>query len=323
MLCSNVHNTKFKQLSQTGDRLFDLGKFETALQTFQEALETALTDEQKVDIFNRIGLVYRRLGNYNFALKYLKLSLQIAKEIGNQNQVVMILNDLGETYSLSIEYSVALRYYAQALEISKKFSNLVGMGIALNHLGEIYNLLGLFDQSLNCCQKSMDIFYKFERKSVLDKLTAQINISLALHNIGEAYLWIGQYTQAREILELTLAIRQKICQVTFRYFSKTQNNLDNHLSHNTCLNSQKSPQNRQIIQQEKINFTESIICQHGADLANTMNLIEKVYHNLGEWKKADKYHQQKLNIWESCSNRYTIYNVYILPFYLRFHSDHN
>ncbi len=323
MVCTNVHSSKLTQLSQTGDRLFDLGKFETALKTFQEALEIAVTDEQALNIFNRIGLVYRRLGNYNFALKYLKLALHIAKEVGNQNQVVMILNDLGETYSLSIEYSVALRYYAQALEISQNVSNLVGMGIALNHLGEIYNLLGLFEQSLNCCQKSMDIFYKFERKSVLDKLTAQINISLALHNIGEAYLWIGQYTQAREILELTLAIRQKICQVTFRYFSKTQNNLDNQLSHKTCLNSQKLPQNTQIIQQEKINFTESIICQHGADLANTMNLIEKVYRNLGQWKKANNSRQQKLKIWESCRDRYTIYNVYILPFYLRFHSHHS
>lgn len=323
MLCSNVHNTKFKQLSQTGDRLFDLGKFETALQTFQEALETALTDEQKVDIFNRIGLVYRRLGNYNFALKYLKLSLQIAKEIGNQNQVVMILNDLGETYSLSIEYSVALRYYAQALEISKKFSNLVGMGIALNHLGEIYNLLGLFDQTLNCCQKSLDIFYKLERKSVLDKLTAQINIALALHNIGEAYLWLGQYNQAREILELALAIRHKICQVILKQFSKIPNDLDNNILHQTWFNSKKVPQKLPIIQQEKIDFTQSIICQHGADLANTMNLIEKVYYNLGQWKKADKYRQQKLKIWENSSDKYLIYNVYVLPFYLRFHSHYN
>ncbi len=160
----------------------------------------------------------------------------------------------------------------------------------------------------------MDIFYKFERKSVLDKLTAQTNIALALHSIGEAYLWLGQDTQARETLELALAIRNKICQVTFRYFSQT---------HKTCLNSKKLPQKSQIIQQEKIDFTPSIICQHGADLANTMNLIEKVYRNLGQWKKANKYRQQKLNIWESCCEKNIIYNIYILPFYLRFHSHHN
>ncbi|MEM1168852.1 MAG: tetratricopeptide repeat protein [Cyanobacteria bacterium P01_H01_bin.35] len=323
MVCSNVHNTKLQQLTQTGDRLFDLGKFENALKTFQEASKIALTDEQKVNIYNRIGLVYRGLGNYNFALKYLKSALQIAQEIGNQNQVVMILNDLGETYSLSIEYSVALRYYAEALEISQNSSNLVGMGIALNHLGEIYNLLGLFDQSLNCCQKSMDIFYKLERKSVLDKLTAQINIALALHNIGEAYLWLGQDTQAREILELALAIRHKICKVIFKQFSKIPNDLDNNILHNNWFNSKKLLQNSQIIQQQKIDFTQSIICQHGADLANTMNLIEKVYRNLGQWEKANKYRQQKLNISESYCDKYIIYNVYILPFYLRFHSHHH
>jgi len=320
MVCSNVHSAKFKQLIQTGDRLFDLGKFETALKTFQEAFEITLTDEQKLNIYNRIGLVYRRLGNYNFALKYLKLALQIAKKVGNQNQVVMILNDIGETYSMSIEYSVALRYYARALEISQNFSNFVGMGITLNHLGEIYNLIGLFDQSINCCQQSMNIFYKCERKSVLDKLTAQINIALALHNIGEAYLWLGQDTQAREILELALAIRHKICKIIFRQFSKIPNDLDNNIPHNTWFNSKKSPQKSQITQQENIYFTQSIISQYGANLANTMNSLEKVYRNLGQWKKADKYHQQKLKIWENYSDISLIYNVYVLPFYLRFHS---
>ncbi|MGD1809290.1 tetratricopeptide repeat protein [Dapis sp. BLCC M126] len=323
MVCSNVHETKLQQLIQTGDRLFDLGKFETALKTFQEALEIALTDEQILKIFNRIGLVYRRLGNYNFALKYLKLALHIAKEVGNQYQVLMILNDIGETHSLSIEYSIALRYYAKALEISQNSSNLVGMGITLNHLGEIYNLLGLFDQSLNCCQKSMDIFYKVERKSVLDKLTAQINIALALHSIGEAYLWLGQDTQAREILELTLAIRHKICKVIFKHFSKIPNDLDKNILHKAWFNSKKSPQKLPIIQQEDIDFTQSIISQHGADLANTMNLIEKVYHNLGQWKKADECRQQKIKILENCSDKSLVYNVYILPFYLRFNYHHN
>ncbi len=310
MVSTAVYSTELKQLSQTGDRLFDLGKFETALKTFQSALEIALTDKQKVNIFNRIGLVYQRLENYNFALKYLKLALKVAKEIGNPNQVVMILNDIGETYCLSIEYSVALRYYAQALAVSQNFSNFVGMGITLNHLGEIYNLLGLFEQTLNCCQKSMDIFYKFERKSVLDKLTAQINIAIALHSIGEAYLWLGQYTQAREILELTLAIRHKICQVIFKQFSKILDNLDNNLLQNTCFNSKNLPL-----------LPQSIISQHRADLANTMNLIEKVYYDLGQWKKADNYRQQKLKIWENCSDKYVIQNAYILPFYLRFSCD--
>lgn len=323
MVCSNVHNTKLQQLTETGDRLFDRGKFGTALNTFQEALEIALTDEQKLNIFNRIGLVYRRLGDYNFALKYLKLALHIAKEVGNKNQVVMILNDLGETYSMSIEYSIALRYYAQALEISQNFSNVVGMGTALNHLGEIYNLLGLFNQSLNCCQKSMDIFYKFERKSVLDKLTSQINIALALHNIGEAYLWLGLDTHAREILELALTIRHKICKIIFKQFNQTPNDLDNNILHLTWFNSKKLLQKSQIIQQEKIELTQSIICQNGADLANTMNLIEKVYRNLGQLKKANNYRQQKLKLWEICSDKSLIYNVYILPFYLRFHSHHN
>lgn len=318
MVSTAVCSTEFKQLSQIGDRLFDLGKFEIALKTFQEALEIAQGYEQKISIFNRIGLVYCRLENYSFALKFLKLALQIAKEVGCQNQVVMILNDIGQTYCLSIEYISALRYYAQALETSQNVCNLIGMGITLNHLAEIYNLLGLFDQTFNCCQKSMDIFYKFERKSALDKLYAQIYIALSLHNIGEAYLWIGKSSQAREILELTLSIRRKICKVSFQHFSKILDDFEHNLHPNSCLKSQKITQSSQIILQEKKEFPQSIICQNKADLANTMNLIEKVYRNLNYRTKADNYRQQKLKIWENCSNQVAIKNTYFLPFYLRF-----
>ncbi|NET26737.1 tetratricopeptide repeat protein [Okeania sp. SIO1I7] len=313
-----IHSTKLKQLSQTGDRLFDLGQFEIALNTFQEALKIVLTSEQQINILNRIGLVYRGLEKYDCALKYLNLALQLAQEIGDQNLVVMILNDIGETYCLSIEYTSALRYYAQALEIAQYFSNLLGIGIILNHLGEIYNLLGLFEKTLNCCQKSLEIFHKLERKSELDKLACQINIATALSNIGEAYLWMGRYTQAKEILELTVAIRQKICKVTLNKFSQTPDSLDKNILHNNYPNSKKSSQTNQLLQQEKICLSQSIICQHGADLANTMNLIEKVYRHIGQLQKAEKYRQQKLEIWETCGEKYVIYNTYILPFYLRF-----
>lgn len=65
-------------------------------------------------------------------------------------------------------------------------------------------------------------------------------------------------------------------------------------------------------------MSQSIISQYEADLANTMNLIEKVYRLMGQLRKAEKYSQQKLEIWQSCGEKYVIYNTYILPFYLRF-----
>ncbi|NEP78646.1 MAG: tetratricopeptide repeat protein [Okeania sp. SIO3C4] len=318
MVSTAIHSTELKQLFQTGDRLFDLGQFETALNTFQEALKIVLTSEQQINILNRIGLVYRGLEKYDCALKYLNLALQLAQEVGDQNRVVMILNDIGETYCLSIEYTSALRYYGQALEIAQDFCNLLGMGIILNHLGEIYNLLGLFEKALNCCQKSLEIFHKLERKSELDKLAIQINIATALHNIGEAYLWIGRYTQAKEILELTLAIRQKICKVTLNKFSQTPDSLDKKILPNNYPNSKKSSQTNQLLQQEKICFSQSIISQYRVDLGNTMNLIEKVYRYIGQLQKAEKSRQQKLEIWDTCGEKYVIYNTYILPFYLRF-----
>ena len=308
---------QLKNLCQTGDRLFDQGQLETALKTFQEGLEIALTSnkyEAQINIFSRIGLVYRRLEKYNHALKFLELSLEIAEKVDNKLEVAMILNDIGETYCLSVEYPTALRYYAQALENFENIYHPVGIGTTLNNLGEIYNLLGLFDHTLNCCQKSINIFHRIERKSEYDKLITQINIAKALYNLGEAYFWLGHLTKAQEILKLTLVIRQKIWKITVNRCGKNTENFSQNYDSNTLT------QEAKLIPQQEDDFPQSITAQYGADLSNTINLIEQVYRNLGKQQKAEKLHQQNLKLREKFNYKYAIYNSSTLPFYLRFPS---
>ncbi|MGB3512894.1 MAG: tetratricopeptide repeat protein [Microcoleaceae cyanobacterium] len=324
MVSTTPHLTDLKQLYQTGDRLFDRGQLETALKIFQSALEITLTSnnfQQQINTLNRIGLVYCRLGKYEGALNFLSLALQLAEKVDYQLQVGMIFNDIGETYCLSIEYASALRYYAQALEIFQNISYPIGMGITFNHLGEIYNLLGLFDEALNCCQKSLDIFHRIERKSEFEKLISQITIAKALHNIGEAYFGLGLSTQAKDILELALVMRHKIYKIAMKRFSKSRDNLSEIFLKDTQYYSYTSAEKPQLNPQEEDDCDRSIIAQHKVDLANTINLIELVYRNLGQQQKADKFHQQNLKLTENLSHKYQIYNISTLPFYLRFSSQ--
>lgn len=317
MASTALHTSDLKQLYQTGDRLFDRGELETALKIFKQALEIALTSnsfEQQINTLNRIGLVYYRLGKHERALIFLNSALKIAEKTDRQPQIAMIFNDIGDTYCLSIEYAAALRHYAQALEIFQNIYHPVGIATTLNHLGKIYNLLGLFENALNSCQKSLDIFHRMERKSEFDRLIAQINIAKALHNIGKAYFGLGLSTQSKEMLELALVIRQKIWKIAVQRFSQNQDDFPQNLLKNTRDYSHTSVQKLELTPQEEEDFTHSIIAQYGADLAQTINLIELVYRNLGQQQKADTFRQLR----KKFTPQDGMYNTSTLPFYLRF-----
>lgn len=251
-------------------------------------------------------------------MKFLTLALQLAKKFDQQYQVAMIFNDIGETYSVSIEYDSTLRYYAQALEIFQNIDCPIGIGITLNNLGEIYNLTELFDQCLTCCQKSLDIFHRIERKSKFDKLIAQVNIAKALQNIGEAYFWLGRFTQAKEMLELALVIRQKIWKKFIKQFQKNQDNLWGNLVSNSEYHNHVFTKKLKLTPEKTDIFSHSIIAQYGADLGKIINLIEQVYRNLGQEQKANKFHEQYPKFNENFSYQNKIYNTSALPFYLRF-----
>ncbi|NEP07334.1 MULTISPECIES: tetratricopeptide repeat protein [Okeania] len=298
------HQNELKYLFQTGDRFYSIGQLETALKNFQRALEiTRLINNQetRLNIVYRIGLVHRKIGEYSNALKYLELALELAKTIGNEAKIATIYNEKGEIYYLLKEYTTALKCYSQALIIFNKFKDIVGIGKTINHISTIYNLTELSTQSLEYSRKSLNIFQKLAQSAKNDKLTIKINESIALHNMGEAYFLISRPRQAQAFLELALEIRQKLWEDSLDRLALTIDNIPkiekNHYS------SYVYPQKMATYEQkEKDGFRRSIFAEYGKDLVKTLDLIEKVYKNLGLERQANNYHQQRIEISEKINS---------------------
>ncbi|NET44604.1 tetratricopeptide repeat protein [Okeania sp. SIO2B3] len=298
------HQNELKHLSQTGDRFYSIGQLETALKIFQRALEiTRLINnqEQRLNIVYRIGLVHCKIGEYANALKYLELALELAKKIGNKAKIATIYNEKGEIYYLLKEYTSALKCYSQALITFSKLKDIVGIGKTINHISTIYNLTELSAQSLEYSRKSLNIFQKLAQSAKNDKLTIQINESIALHNMGEAYFIISRPRQAKAFLELALEIRQKLWEDSLDRLALTVNNIpkvekNHHSSH-------IYPHKKATYEQkEKDGFRRSIFAEYGKDLVKTLDLIEKVYQNIGQEMQAKNYHQQAIEIREKINS---------------------
>ena len=298
------HQNELKYLFKTGDRLYSIGQLETALKNFQRALDiTRLINqkEQRLDLVYRIGLVHYKIGEYANALKYIELALELAQNNENEAKVATIYNKKGQIHYFLEEYSAALKCYSQALIIFRKIKDVVGTGKTINHISTIYNLTELSDKSLEYSRKSLKIFQKLAESAKNDKLTIKVNESIALHNMGEAYFLISRPRQAKVFLELALEIRQKLWEDSLDRLAITVNNIPkvekNHYSRHVY------PQKMATYEQkEKDGFRRSIFAEYGKNLVKTLDLLGKVYQNIGQDNKAKNYHQQAIEISEKVNS---------------------
>lgn len=298
------HQNELKHLSQTGDRFYSIGQLETALKIFQKALEISRlinNKEQRLDLVYRIGLVHYKIGEYANALKYIELALELAKKIDNEAKVATLYNKKGEIHHILREYSTALKCYSQALIIFRETKDVVGMGKTINNISTIYNLTELSAKALEYSRKSLNIFQKLAQSAKNDKLTIQINESIALHNMGEAYFLISRPRQAKAFLELALEIRQRLWEDSLDRLALTVNNLpkiEKNL-HSLHIYPHKMATYEQ---KEKDGFCRSIFAEYGNNLVKTLDLMEKVYQNIGQDQQAKNYHQQAMEIREKVNS---------------------
>jgi CHAT domain-containing protein len=109
-----------------GDRLFNEGRFEEALETLTRARdlfreEGAFGDEGTV--FNSIGRVYRAHGRLDEALKYQQQALALHEKYGTPFELMQSNNAVAVMLEQLDEYAQARDHYERALAIAKRSSS--------------------------------------------------------------------------------------------------------------------------------------------------------------------------------------------------------
>ena len=82
-----------------------------------------------------LGQLYTERSRHEEALKAYKESLQIQRDVGDENQQAFCLNNIGNVYLAKGQSSDALTYYERALELRKKANVPSQIGESLGRLG--------------------------------------------------------------------------------------------------------------------------------------------------------------------------------------------
>ena len=90
-------------------------------------------------IYNNLGRANLLLYKYNEALKFYQQSLQIFRDMKDQENEAISLNGVGRAYFSLGEYKQAIKCYEQSLELAQAIEDQKGKLVAYGNLGNVYN----------------------------------------------------------------------------------------------------------------------------------------------------------------------------------------
>lgn len=193
------------------------------------------------EAYTRIGLITRKMDNYDDAYKYLDSSLKIAKKIKDSAGISIVYNNIGvlkeeqghteqalENYlksldidrslgdSVGISYSLnnigliygnnkntnkAIEYLTEAIEVKQKLGNKESSAYSFINLGNMYRIDKNHSEALLNYEKALKIYQEFNNKQ---------GIAKAYNNLGLTYVEMGNYNKAEENLLKALDIRLEL-----------------------------------------------------------------------------------------------------------------
>lgn len=167
-----------------------LKKIEISELSTQEKLIVAQT-------YNELARLNFFLSDYNLALEYLHLQLDIAKELNDKEKITSSLQNIGSTYVSLGKYVESVDYFTQAISIAEDLSSTHLISHIEDNLGLVYYYQGKLDLALKRLNSSLEINKKIKDPRGMGFNYEYIgSVKLKQNKINEA---ISNYEKSYEI----------------------------------------------------------------------------------------------------------------------------
>ena len=189
-------------LSNMGRNLQQVGTMELAKKSLLEADEMhkeAGLEAERAEIKNRIGILYRRVGDFKNSIKYFDDALQIATLYKSNNALANIYMNKANTLDETAMYDEAIKNHLLSIRIKEKNKDVRGLAQSYNNIANVYNHIGQYQEALN--------YYKLTR--VIHENIKPVNktsIALAYNNLGQGYIAVQQLDSVEYFFKKSIAL---------------------------------------------------------------------------------------------------------------------
>jgi two-component system, NtrC family, sensor kinase len=194
-------------LMSLGQMHIDKGNYKNAITQYTKVLqiigEGNLTTEQntlKTSCFNKLGLSYKNLGEFQQSLKsYLKAST-LARSSGDSLEFEKTQREIALSYYLVQKMDSSFIYYTKALSVCNSMKDSTEMIYALQGIGDVNFEVKKYDQAR--------YFYSIQL-NISEKIKNVIGIVTSLVKISQCYYVSGDYPTSNNYLNRALTIANR------------------------------------------------------------------------------------------------------------------
>ena len=209
-------NTPTKE--QLHKQLYTWGYYQKQIEIYTQILSfRELSLQTKATVLTNLGKANIALVNFDQAIKYLKQSLSITKEIESREEEEEARRNLGRAYlskgkflegkdlvgnfNAKVEFNRAWNYFQKSLKISREINDPYREGRALGEIGTFYGVSQKYDRAIDYYQKQLAIGKQIQNLSI--EATAKCNL-------GIVYRKLKDYEQAIKFSQSSLAIAREL-----------------------------------------------------------------------------------------------------------------
>ena len=199
-----------EQLYQQGRQQFTEQAYEEALNSFTNAVETAIAANDRglaAEALYQLGRTYHELGSYRRALDQYETSLELWDELANRGVEVETVNDvqfnravvltgMGRSLRVLGDYEPAQARYDAALAIHTELGSRREQAIVLDEIANLRRSQVQYEEALRFHEQAL---------AVVEGVYPQ-DESRVLNNIGVTYQSLGRYEQALRTYDRALNI---------------------------------------------------------------------------------------------------------------------
>lgn len=173
--------------------------FKEAASLFEQAGELQMARKQ----YSNIGVLYRKLGNYEESIKYQIIGLKKSAEIGDLDGQINTLINIANIYIFQKQPKLAFPYYKKAYQLSFSLEDSLLIADAKNSYGVGFDHLEQRDSAL---------FYYLKAIEDFTKLKHWVKKAMSEHNVALIYLGKKDLQKAENMLLSSLEVFEKLPQ---------------------------------------------------------------------------------------------------------------
>lgn len=262
------------------------GKVDSTLVAFKEAYRLALllkNKEEEAYSLDALGIAHYGIGNMQQALQYYYKSLQVYKEMGQEDDAYDVELHIGGVYARLGDYKRAVDFSSKSYYAAARKNEMYYMCDAGHHLGLMFRYVHQHDSSIIHLQRSLDL----ARTNGMQKTAV-----FSLINIGLNYLDLKDTIKAMNYLRQSLVenagryttgLFETYYQIGYIYYYKGQTDSAFYYAKlsEKAVGDSKSMENRKAVS----------------------DLLRRVYEKKGDFKNAYKYYVDYITYRDTIDNK--------------------